>query len=123
MVLMFSVNHLTEPADFPDELTNERDWAKLQVLTSTNFGINSSLWTLLSGGLNYQIEHHLFPGVCHMYLPLIHPIVKKTCEEFKIPYSAFPSYFDALYSHYAHLRELGNPDLTRVPKPVAGACS
>ncbi len=56
---MFSVNHLTAESEFPNENFKERDWAKLQILTSTNFAVGSKLWTWLSGGLNYQIEHHV----------------------------------------------------------------
>jgi len=106
-VLMFAVNHLTDVSEFPNKTWETRDWAKLQVLTSTNFANDSTLWTWLSGGLNFQIEHHLFPSICHVYLPEIAPIVKKTCEEFNVHYVIFPSYFDALRGHYKHLKQLG----------------
>ncbi len=64
-ILNFAVNHLLEENIFPDELTVERDWAKLQVLTSSNYATNSIFWTLFSGGLNHQIEHHV--SVLHLY--------------------------------------------------------
>jgi len=109
-VLMFSVNHLTTESEFPNENFKERDWAKLQIMTSTNFAVGSKLWTWLSGGLNYQIEHHLFPSVNHTYLPNISHIVQQACKEYNIPYHNFPTYWDALASHIDHLYQLGNPD-------------
>lgn len=110
-VLMFSVNHLTEECTFPDgELAyDKRDWAVLQVMTATNFANDSRFWTLVSGGLNFQIEHHLFPGINHVHLPKISPIVRQTCKEFGVPYNSFPSFWAAVYSYYAHLKNLGNP--------------
>jgi fatty acid desaturase len=109
-VLMFSVNHLTEETAFPDEglPVESRDWAALQVMTSSNFANDSAFWTFLSGGLNFQIEHHLFPGVNHMHLRNISPIVKQACKEFGVPYYSFPTFAAAVYSYYAHLKNLGN---------------
>lgn len=110
-VLMFGVNHLTEDCAFPDNnlAVDKRDWAVLQVMTSSNFANDSSFWTFISGGLNFQIEHHLFPGMNHTFLPLISPIVRQTCKEFGVPYQSFPSFWSAVYSYYAHLKNLGNP--------------
>jgi len=107
-VLMFSVNHLTEDTTFlnnsyPQE---SRDWAMLQVMTSSNFANDSTFWTLVSGGLNFQIEHHLFPGVNHVHLRGISPIVKQTCKEFGVPYNTIPSFYAAVYSYYVHLRNM-----------------
>lgn len=110
-VLMFGVNHLTEESIFPDGNlpVDKRDWAVLQVMTASNFAIDSPFWTSISGGLNYQIEHHLFPGMNHTHLPKISPIVRQTCKEFGVPYQAFPSFWSAIYSYYTHLKKLGNP--------------
>jgi len=111
-VLMFGVNHLTEDCSFPDGTlaVDKRDWAVLQVMTSSNFANNSRFWTFISGGLNYQIEHHLFPGMNHTHLSSISPIVRQTCQEFGVPYQSFPTFWAALYSYYAHLKNLGNPN-------------
>jgi len=109
-ILMFGVNHLTEETIFPNENSNERDWAKLQILTSCNYSLNSKFWHLASGGLNFQIEHHLFPAICHTFLPFIAPIVQETCKEYGVPYHSFPSYSVALKSYYNHLKLLGNPN-------------
>jgi len=112
-VLMFSVNHLTNESTFPDEKVTNRDWATLQVLTSSNFSVGSEFWTWMSGGLNYQIEHHLFPYLCHVYLPQISPIVQQTCKEYNVPYKAFPSFWDAFVSFSQYLKDLGTPIISK----------
>jgi len=109
-VAMFSVNHLTENAFYPSDNIVNRDWAQLQVLTTSNFAVGSALWTWLSGGLNYQIEHHLFPYICHVYLPEISPIIQQTLQEYNLPYTNFPTFVDAFTSHYQHLKGLSNPE-------------
>jgi len=111
-VLMFSVNHLTENTLYPntDEKSfpiNTRDWAMYQVRTTSNFATQSLFWTWFSGSLNHQIEHHLFPGITHTYLPYIQPIVKQTCLEYNLPYKDFPSYWDAFASYYYHIKRCG----------------
>jgi fatty acid desaturase len=81
-----------------------RDWGELQVRRSANFGSPAIIVSELFGGINYQIEHHLFPSVCHVHYPYISTIVRKTCKEYGIPYNTFSwsyairSCFD-LYSH------------------------
>jgi len=109
--LQFAVNHLTDVVDFPSSgpEQKERDWAKLQVETSTNYSIDSMFAWQMSGGLNYQIEHHLFPYICHMNLPKISPIVRQTCKEYGVRYYSFDSYFSAVRSYYDHLKRLGQP--------------
>jgi len=109
-VLMFSVNHLTAPSTYPNESTVERDWAKLQVLTATNYSTDSTMWKWLSAGLNCQIEHHLFPYLCHVHLKKIAPIVRQTCKEYQVPYQSFDGYYDALSSHALLLKRLGEPE-------------
>lgn len=110
-IIFFGVNHLTDDAEFPNESqdANQRDWAKLQVATASNFANSSLFWTTITGSLNFQIEHHLFPGINQMHLPAISPIVYQTCKEFGVPYHSFPSFWSALYAYYIHLKHLGNP--------------
>jgi len=110
-VLMFSVNHLTEDTSFPDSSLSaeSRDWAVLQAMTSSNFANDSTFWTIVSGGLNFQIEHHLFPGINHTHLPGISPIVKQTCKEFGVPYHSIPTFSGAVYSYYSHVKKMGRP--------------
>jgi len=117
-VLMFGVNHLTEECTFPDGnlAFDKRDWAVLQVMTASNFANDSFFWTSISGGLNFQIEHHLFPGLNHTHLSSISPIVRQTCKEFGVPYQSFPSFWAAIYSYYSHLKSMGNPSEAKKSK-------
>lgn len=62
------------------------DWGELQVRNSGNFATDNVLLTELYGGINYQIEHHLFPAIAHIHYKAISHIVKRTCDEFSIPY-------------------------------------
>jgi len=107
--MQFVVTHLADDVVFPEEYTQERDWAKCQVLTTANYSVGSKLATWLSGGLNYQIEHHLFPTIAHVYLPEIAPIVQQTCKEYNVPYFAHKTYWEALGHHYQHLKRMSVP--------------
>lgn len=82
-------------------------WGEGQVLTSADFCHDSFFWTHVSGGLNYQIVHHLFPGICHCHYPMIAPVIKKTCEEFGIRYTHYTTFVSALSSHVKHLKAMG----------------
>ena len=62
------------------------DWGEIQVRNSGNFITNNIIYSYLFGGINYQIEHHLFPSLCSIHYPSIQSIVKLTCKEFNIPY-------------------------------------
>ena len=107
---VFQLAHVVEGAEQP--LMDEKgvihnDWAVHEVLTTADFAPNSPLVTWYTGGLNYQVEHHLFPAVSHLHYPTIAPIVQRTAEEFGIPYNVKPSMRAALGSHIRRLRQLG----------------
>ncbi len=85
----------------------ENSWAIHQIKTTANFAEKSSVITWCFGGLNYQIEHHLFPTVCHVHYPEISKIVRTTCAEFNLPYKSHRTFLDALVSHYGQLWKLG----------------
>jgi len=92
----------TEPEGEPgteSEAKTKTDWGEVQVRNSTDF-VNDKhhVYASLHGGINYQVEHHLFPGMSHIHLASIAPIVQETCKEFGIPYTTYPSLFDAWYS-------------------------
>lgn len=116
LALMFQVAHVVGEADFPavekkDGVSRvSQGWAALQVSTTNNFCTDSLFWMHISGGLNFQIEHHLFPGVCHLYYSSIQPIVKDTCKEFNIPYNCFPTFSSALKAHFDYLKKIGRSD-------------
>ena len=103
--IVYSINaqiiHLHE-----DTFHNESDWYKHQVLTSSNHSIGSKFGFIFSGGLNYQIEHHLFPGINHCHYPEIQPIVKSICQKHNITYKEFNGYYDAFCSYYNNIKTL-----------------
>ncbi|KRX10395.1 Cytochrome b5-like heme/steroid binding domain [Pseudocohnilembus persalinus] len=88
---------------------SEKSWAALQCKTSVNWSLNSVFWTNFSGGLNHQIEHHLFPGICHMHYPKLQPIVEKTCAEFQVPYMKYQTIYQAVGGMLNVLKIFGNP--------------
>lgn len=86
------------------------DWAAVQCQTSVNWSSGSVFWNHFSGGLSHQIEHHLFPGICHTNYVHIHPIVKNTCKEFGVPYQNESNIAVAFFKMLRHLRSLGCED-------------
>jgi linoleoyl-CoA desaturase len=76
-----------------------------------NFAPKNPVINWYVGGLNYQIEHHLFPQTCQLVYPRIAPIVKQTCEEFGVPYRSNPSFLNGIVEHYKTLRAFGQPPL------------
>ncbi|CAD8184578.1 unnamed protein product [Paramecium pentaurelia] len=109
--LYFSVNHWTLEAGVVDNQNiNQTNWGKLQIQNSSNFALDSFIWTHLSGGLNYQIEHHLFPQFAHTRLKEIKSTIQVKAQQAKIKYFEFPSFLDALISHYKLLKILGSQD-------------
>ncbi len=114
MTVIFQLAHIVEDVAFPlpnEEGRIENSFAKHQLMTTSNFGTRSRLCCFLFGGLNFQIEHHIFPYVCHIHLPKIAPIVKATAKEFGLPYYENGSFFGAIRSHFRTLRKFGK----RVP--------
>ncbi len=109
---IFQMAHVVEGAEQlqPNEDgIIEADWAVHELRTTANFARNNRFLNWYIGGLNFQIEHHLFPNICHIHYPKISPIVEKTAQEFGLPYNLKPSFRAALRSHYRRLRELGRP--------------
>lgn len=108
--LVFSMAHQVESVGFADPKGNParicEEWATHQMRTTANFANRNALLTWYSGGLNHQIEHHLFPSLNHTHYKTIRQIVLDTAGEFGLPYHHFESYGAALRSHYRHLRRL-----------------
>jgi len=103
---LFAVSHNTQVTAY--NMPVDYDWAKSQIHTSANWSVNSEFWWLVSGGLNYQIEHHLFPGVCHIHYPAISKIVQEVCNEYNLHYNAYPTFTDIYKDHIRTLHKLGN---------------
>lgn len=110
MGLVFQLAHVVEGTTFPTtnvEGNIEEAWAAHQMQTTANFATHSHLAAFFLGGLNRQIEHHLFPKVCHIHYGKISQIVKTTAKEFNLPYIENKTFFDALRSHYQILQKFG----------------
>jgi linoleoyl-CoA desaturase len=110
LALVFQPAHVIQETEFflPDEETSvENNWAIHQMLTTANFANKSTLLSWYVGGLNFQIEHHLFPNICHIHYKDISSIVKQTAEEFNVPYYQHETFYDALKSHFKLLHALG----------------
>ena len=107
--VVFQLAHAVEETHFiePVEEVLENDWAVHQVLTTANFGSRSKLLSFLTGGLNQQVEHHLFPRISHVHYPSLSPIVKATCEQHGLVYLEQPTFFHAVVSHMRFLYRLG----------------
>lgn len=113
MGVIFQLAHINGNADFPEPVGNpqhiKNEWAVHQVETTANFAPNNWLLNFYVGGLNYQIEHHLLPHICHLNYPRLAPIVQATCEEFGIQYTSYSTWREAFVSHLRELRHLGRP--------------
>jgi linoleoyl-CoA desaturase len=104
--VVFQLAHCADEAHFPSQ---PGEWAAHQVQTTVDFARKSRLLTWYVGGLNFQIEHHLFPRICHVHYPRIAEIVEAVCAEFGIRYTAHDSLLDAVTSHWRFLRRMGLP--------------
>jgi linoleoyl-CoA desaturase len=108
--IVFQLAHTVEDTKFPaaNETTHkmEDEWAIHQLKTTANFATKSKLISWWVGGLNFQIEHHLFPRISHVHYPAISKIIKKACQDFGIPYIEYPKMRTAVVSHVSHLKSL-----------------
>lgn len=118
IALIFMLAHLVEKAQFPVPVDNkgtmENSWAIHQMMTTADFARDSWMAFFICGGLNFQIEHHLFPKICHIHYPKISNIVKETALEFGVPFLDNDSFSSAMASHYRFMKTLGaseNPEI------------
>ena len=110
LALIFQPAHVLEETSFyePDGTGSvENNWAIHQMKTTANFATSSKWFTWLIGGLNHQIEHHLFPNISHVHYPKIARIVENTAKEFNVPYYHHKTFAKALGSHFRLLHILG----------------
>jgi linoleoyl-CoA desaturase len=109
--IVFQLAHCVEEADFPapqeDGLRMKHAWADHQVETTVDFARKSRIVSWLLGGLNFQIEHHLFPRICHIHYPALSAIVEETCREFGLRYIAHETLVRGVISHFRWLRRMG----------------
>lgn len=108
---IFQLAHVVEGAEQPLEQSIgliENDWVVHELQTTANFARNNRLLNWYVGGLNFQIEHHLFPHVSHVHYRNIAPIVEQTAKDFGYTYNVKPTFIGALASHVRRLKELGS---------------
>ncbi|HMU10206.1 MAG TPA: acyl-CoA desaturase [Ferruginibacter sp.] len=110
--IVFQLAHVVENTEFEhvplDETKHiETAWAEHQVKTTANFAMGNKIVSWFVGGLNFQIEHHLFPKVSHIHYPAISKIVMQKCKEFNLPYNKYDTMTEAVASHFRVMKYLG----------------
>ncbi len=109
--VVFQMAHVVPISSFPmpneESHKIEQDWAIHQIATTVNFSTRSKIVSWFAGGLNFQVEHHLFPKISHVHYPAINKIVKEACTQFNIRYNEYVTFFGALRSHSKHLKMVG----------------
>jgi linoleoyl-CoA desaturase len=112
LAIVFQLAHVVEETEFAfaplhETTVIENEWAIHQLNTTSNFSPNNKIISWFVGGLNYQIEHHLFPRISHIHYPALSKIVRLKCEEFNVPYNCIPSLNLAVKSHFRFIKSLG----------------
>ena len=112
IAVVFQLAHVVEETKFPvpDNGKVNVEWAVHQINTTSNFATKNKIVSWFTGGLNYQVEHHLFPRISHVHYPAINEIVKDTCAKFGVTYNEHRTVLSAVRSHVVHLREVGRYD-------------
>lgn len=114
LAMIFQPAHVVPTSNYPvpDDSGNiDADWAVSQLFNTANFAPKAKLLSWYVGGLNFQIEHHLFPNICHIHYDKLAKIVKATAEEYNLPYISQKTFYGALREHTIMLRNLGRYDL------------
>ena len=107
---IFQLAHVLETSEFPlptDDRRMENSWAVHQMLNTADFSPKSKWVCWFVGGLNYQVEHHLFPHISHVHYPEISKIVRQVAEQYGVPYKVMPTFVNALGEHYKMLKKMG----------------
>jgi linoleoyl-CoA desaturase len=111
--MIFQPAHVIPSSNYPvpDKSGNiESDWAVSQLMNTANFAPKSTWFSWYVGGLNFQVEHHLFPNICHVHYSKISHIVRDTAFEYNLPYYSYKTFADALFEHGKMLHRLGRKD-------------
>jgi linoleoyl-CoA desaturase len=107
---IFQTAHVMPTSEFPLPDANgniENNWAVHQLLTTSDYSPRSRFFSWFIGGLNFQVEHHLFPNICHVHYKNISHLVKQTALKYNLPYNVQPNFSRAVYSHIKMLKSLG----------------
>lgn len=111
MSFVFQLAHVVENVKFEhthgEHTVINNEWAIHQIATTSDFAPKNKIVSWFLGGLNYQVEHHLFPRISHVHYPQIQEIVQKTCAAYGVTYLYYPTMTEALASHFRHMKRLG----------------
>jgi linoleoyl-CoA desaturase len=114
IAFVFQLAHAVEGPEFSaaglEDKVIETEWAIHQIKTTANFAPDNKFVNWIVGGLNFQVEHHLFPRISHVHYPAISKIVRTHCEQYGLPYHSFPTVADALRSHFRTMKQFGQKD-------------
>ncbi|MCB0736639.1 MAG: acyl-CoA desaturase [Bacteroidetes bacterium] len=116
--IIFQTAHVMPDCEFPEPDNNgviDENWAVHQMLTTTNYAPKSRIFSWFVGGLNFQVEHHLFSNISHVHYKDLSVIVKATAEKYGIPYNTKPNFISALVAHTKMLYQLGREELMPIP--------
>lgn len=114
--VVFQLAHCVEGNEFPvpvpappgrDKI--QTDWAIHQIQTTANFSRKSRVLSWLLGGLNFQVEHHLFHKICHVHYPALSKVVEETCHDFGLKYREHTTFLKAVAAHYRFIKAMGKP--------------
>ena len=123
--VVFQLPHCTGRSDFPlpspETGRMPQSWSVHQAQVTADYARGSAIATWLLGGLNYHVEHHLLPGVCHIHYPQLSSLVEQTCREFGVRYIEHKTFFAGLTAHYRWLREMGRGQNERQRSPDEGS--
>jgi linoleoyl-CoA desaturase len=126
LAVVFQLAHCVEEADFPVPVAvaggGERmqtEWAVHQVQTTVDFARDNRFLCWLLGGLNFQIEHHLFSRICHIHYPALSKVVEQACLELGVRYASHRTFLGAVASHYRFLVFMGRAEPTSHPRQTS----
>ncbi len=111
ITIVFQLAHVIEDTAHPEAEESglvDNAWIVHQMETTANFAVRNPVITWFVGGLNFQVEHHLFPQVCSIHYPAISRIVENVAQKHQIAYYNKHTFLGAISSHYRTLRKFGH---------------
>lgn len=112
--IVFQLAHVVEKTSFEsakEAKVIETEWAVHELMTTANFAPRNKIISWYVGGLNFQVEHHLFPRISHIHYPALSKIVEEECRKFNVPYHSYRKMTEAIASHVRVMKQLGRKDL------------
>lgn len=111
IAIVFQLAHVVEGTSFTSASSEaqkiEQEWAIHQLCTTANFSTGNKIICWMLGGLNFQVEHHLFPRISHVHYPKINEFVKEACEKYEVTYLEYSTMLKAISSHFTHIKKMG----------------